>query len=404
MAQVSDVDLKKYFETGDKPTQQQFANFIDSKRSVLDKILVADLHQDILDLLNGGSDTIYTADGTLQGNRTIDGDGYDLYFYNLASFNVLATQVDINTDNFNVHSPNTLFEDTLLGIEYVTANAEQFKKTSFYNGKAGDVFFIDSTGALVVKTFNDNIGAFQQRFSISGVDDYAMASIMNANFEVKDNGSNTWLQTDLVNQILVLGDVDNAYNGTKIIVSDTAQQVLVNAQGGFAIHASDDFFSNTFQAVLKTDNLIDGDTVLQLPLANNKTLVASIDGYAATPNGNINIANEANFTPTVSNASNATFNQSSLRYLKVRDTVIVHGFIECSTAVGSTFGSFNFTLPFNTTINNAGGASAVNNAYSNNVSSISIEINSASNYLANVKIYSPLGGQKKYYFTLTYKI
>lgn len=42
MSVVSKDTLKGYFETGDKPTQQQFANLIDSLRSVLTEIEFTD--------------------------------------------------------------------------------------------------------------------------------------------------------------------------------------------------------------------------------------------------------------------------------------------------------------------------------------------------------------------------
>jgi hypothetical protein len=56
MAIVNDDILKTYFETGDKPTQQQFANLIESKRHINDKIGTGDLTQEIIDILNSFSD------------------------------------------------------------------------------------------------------------------------------------------------------------------------------------------------------------------------------------------------------------------------------------------------------------------------------------------------------------
>jgi len=40
-------ELKAFFETGDKPTQEQFYDWIESYRHVLDKIVFADLHPDL---------------------------------------------------------------------------------------------------------------------------------------------------------------------------------------------------------------------------------------------------------------------------------------------------------------------------------------------------------------------
>jgi hypothetical protein len=43
MAQTSKTDLKKYFETGDKPTQTEYAELIDAFRHVDDKLAIADV-------------------------------------------------------------------------------------------------------------------------------------------------------------------------------------------------------------------------------------------------------------------------------------------------------------------------------------------------------------------------
>jgi hypothetical protein len=364
---------------------------------VLDKIVLNDLHQDILDLLNAGADTIYTADGSLQSERNIQGNGYGLWFKEITEFGIHANNVRIDT-------PQTLFTDQSVGVDSLFISAENFTKYSLFNGLTDAAFAIYDSGALNVKTYNDNINDFVQRFYISGNEEVAMVSVLNANFEIKDNNNNRWFQTDLVNQILVFGDGDLAQNGTQIILSDTAQQVFVSAQEGFAIHASNSFFNNSFAAILKTDNLTDGDCVLQLPFSPNHNLATNIDGFFANAFGKISLTEEDVYTPVITGANNASFIQSNLRYLKIRNTVIVSGFIECTTTNSSVFGSFNFTLPIDTTINNAGGTSAINNTTSNNISSISIEISNGYNNLAHVTINSPLGGQKKYYFTLTYKI
>lgn len=55
MAVVADNILYGYFETGDKPTQQQFRNFIDSKMRV-DALLGFDnLSEDVVDAINAAN-------------------------------------------------------------------------------------------------------------------------------------------------------------------------------------------------------------------------------------------------------------------------------------------------------------------------------------------------------------
>ncbi len=58
MAVKTDGELKAFFELGDKPTQSQFSDLIDSKRSVLDKILWSDLHNDLQTLINNISTSV----------------------------------------------------------------------------------------------------------------------------------------------------------------------------------------------------------------------------------------------------------------------------------------------------------------------------------------------------------
>jgi hypothetical protein len=45
MAQVTDVVLKSYFETGDVPTQAQYIDTIDSKRNIQDTILQSEVEK-----------------------------------------------------------------------------------------------------------------------------------------------------------------------------------------------------------------------------------------------------------------------------------------------------------------------------------------------------------------------
>jgi len=65
MAVVSINTLKGYFETGDKPTQQQFENLIDTLAAIT------------------SANDIYTSDGTLQADRVVEGDSNTLIFLNL---------------------------------------------------------------------------------------------------------------------------------------------------------------------------------------------------------------------------------------------------------------------------------------------------------------------------------
>lgn len=63
MAVVADNILYGYFETGDKPTQQQFRNFIDSKMRV-DALLGFDnLSEDVVDAINAANGGFWTASG-----------------------------------------------------------------------------------------------------------------------------------------------------------------------------------------------------------------------------------------------------------------------------------------------------------------------------------------------------
>lgn len=67
MATKTDAELKAYFESGDKPTQGQFGDLIDSKRNVLDKIVYNDLHDDVKALFDSAFNrTVLLPDGTYQ--------------------------------------------------------------------------------------------------------------------------------------------------------------------------------------------------------------------------------------------------------------------------------------------------------------------------------------------------
>ena len=68
MSVVTKDILKTYFETGDYPTQAQFANLIDSLRNVNDPIALADLAEDVITAINNaassmGNPPIVTAPG-----------------------------------------------------------------------------------------------------------------------------------------------------------------------------------------------------------------------------------------------------------------------------------------------------------------------------------------------------
>lgn len=65
MAIVTLNELKEYFLTGKKPTQQQFANLIETLAAMT------------------SANDFYSTDGTLTADRVIDGDGRDLTFYNV---------------------------------------------------------------------------------------------------------------------------------------------------------------------------------------------------------------------------------------------------------------------------------------------------------------------------------
>ena len=57
MSVVTKDILKTYFETGDYPTQQQFANLIDSLKHVNDLIGLTDLKQEVIDTINAAADS-----------------------------------------------------------------------------------------------------------------------------------------------------------------------------------------------------------------------------------------------------------------------------------------------------------------------------------------------------------
>ena len=67
MSVVTKDILKTYFETGDYPTQAQFANLIDSLRSEEDPIALTDLSEEVITAINdaggSGNPPIVTAPG-----------------------------------------------------------------------------------------------------------------------------------------------------------------------------------------------------------------------------------------------------------------------------------------------------------------------------------------------------
>ena len=268
MAAVSDTDLKKYFETGDKPTQTQFANFIDSKRSVLDKILLTDLHQDIVDILeNVSADTnLGNTDQTLISNRQVNGDGLSLSFVDIQEFelmvgdfvvdsNLLKTVpsygrimmgdvrnsynypvlIDVNNDEelVTTKSPRVNFRDSRNdNYLYLTATNESLQKNYKGNTYEGRVFEIAAGGELFVNTENKDSGGLLNRLSITAFEEVTAVQIANAIFSVIDaNNSGQFLRIDPINGQSI-GDIDGVISNTRIIVNPAAETIESTALQG----------------------------------------------------------------------------------------------------------------------------------------------------------------------------
>lgn len=76
MAQTTKENLKKYFETGDKPTQNEYAELIDAFRHVDDKLPITDVEslQASLDTKAAAATLLnHMNDSSIHGNQTLDG-------------------------------------------------------------------------------------------------------------------------------------------------------------------------------------------------------------------------------------------------------------------------------------------------------------------------------------------
>lgn len=150
------------------------------------------------------------------------------------------------------------------------------------------------------------------------------------NFKVSDSSGNNLFKVDSMGRKIELGDNNFAGYQTQFSVDDNVGVIKAKANAGIAIS------SNGSYVYLKSDN-IQSNTNLQMPYANNKTLVASINNIYADVYGNISfpsngiIQSEGNYTPTITSNNTGAIVPGyiyQLHYVRTGNMVTVTGMLE----------------------------------------------------------------------------
>jgi len=151
-------------------------------------------------LINSLPNTIYTGDGTLSGDRTIDGDGYNLTFDNVNNF-------FINGSNFNSFYLNDDGSAEIIGqgVRIIGSNIGQYLKLNT-NGSVDIKAYnnnVNITGdSIFLNGVQNNVGAKQLRYNpTTGLISYADTTGNPALTlqDVTDNGSTTTNDVDMAN-------------------------------------------------------------------------------------------------------------------------------------------------------------------------------------------------------------
>lgn len=279
MALVSDTDLKGYFKTGDKPTQQQFANLIDSKRSKLDKILMTDLHQDIVDILNnaGSGDTnLGNTNLTLDDDRSVNCNNHWLSFENAIGYvfdgeGFVIPEIVVVDKTFKSVNLGDIY-NSVNGTKIEILDAEE--KLNLY-------------GTTTIKSLNST-NDFVDRLLINTANDIVAASFKDVDLSLEKTSNNSrLLLASLTDSLVMLGDVDRVGYSTQLWIADDGQQIGLLANEGILIQAKNS--GGTGYALVKTDNITEGEATLQLPAAYGKTLAISVNGVDADASGNVEL-------------------------------------------------------------------------------------------------------------------
>lgn len=210
----------------------------------------------------------YKSDGTLSDHRNVDADGCNLSFSSVALLALISDNIAIDNPLMYINSNNLRAiigdKDFNWGGTKVDIDADNYSIRSY----ASWFDFTDPNSGDDPFLYMDN----------------SSVQFKHINFQIRDNNNYPWMLVNPAAHQMSFGDISYAANSTKLWVDDASEIVGVKADEGFAVKGSQD--PSKHYALFKTDNIDTTDVYLQLPKANTRTLLASINGVYADANGN----------------------------------------------------------------------------------------------------------------------
>ncbi len=325
--------LKEYFETGDKPTQQQYWSLIDSLRHVNDKIPLDDLQEDVLSQIEFQShldDAVFNGNLAIQGNdlnflggttdwkmytegdnlhirETAIGDRVTFYDGGLTKFHLNNSVAEFNSNadasikvSSNDNYTGIAFQDPL-GMGYM-----------FYHGNDGysldnDLQISRNDSQLIIldtDQSNVNIGDTQSSILLKGM--YASGSIDNVFSQarlrlIKDQADGTAGSAFAI-------DVMNNAGGASVLT----ERLVIDSEGDFDFKGG----SGTFGEVLTVNTSIGNSNLfghhLQLGRDSNNFISASAAGGSLHFVVNGNILSSPSYV--IDNAGNHDFRSGTAQF------------------------------------------------------------------------------------------
>jgi hypothetical protein len=239
MIQTKSV-LKDYFETGDKPTQQQYENLIDSLRHAYDKIPLDDLEEDVVSqsefqshldnaTFNGDVTAVnFIGDGSQLTGITFDNLPNDLAYSNIN--NNFTSSQHINGDLSLGTATNSNLSLIRSGYNYITAS--------------------DATGALVFRTGGSNV---RLRIESTGTAAFFGDLNMYSNDLNFLGGSTDWKMYTSGDHVYIretaIGDRVAFYSGglTKFNLNSSVAEFNSDADASIKLSSNDPYTGIAFQ-------------------------------------------------------------------------------------------------------------------------------------------------------------
>ena len=233
----------------------------------LSTLLAADVNGNVIEvtaqeiLATDTDSVIYRHDGTLTGDRTMTGAGFDLTFDNLDVFNISGDSLDVDSDNVDLDGVNYTadYSDdvTVTALDNITSTAEDIVSTATDSNSV--------SGTNVTVTAVDNISSTAEDI-VSTATDSNSVSGTNVVVTAADNISST------AEDIVSTATDTNSVNGAEVTVTAFSGNTAINASLGIVdINAPDVTISDTLQLEAYGDTLITGtlSTVLATDVDGN---------------------------------------------------------------------------------------------------------------------------------------